>query len=116
MYSSSWIFGPPREILTRESLSRFPRGTALGTLASALLSYATAETYMEISNAPAGQGVPWAHVVSVKFSLALIAFALFLGVVYQGLKFFTESSLRFELWFKAGVIAMMPIHLALPLA
>ena len=111
-----WVFDAPRDILAPSAQSKLSRTTLLASLASSLFSYSLAETFMAQPLHPlvrAGAPLAW---LCINFSLQCVAFSLVLGMLYEFLRVFRDQPTPFGPWFSIGVMALLPLHLLLPLA
>lgn len=104
---AGWIVAPPREALEEQRQTPMAMTTAVLAGVSALFNAALSETVL----APASAG----ELAAVSLSYFL-AFSLFVSVLHQISRLFAGDAPGWGVWFRAGVIVILPAHLLAPAA
>jgi hypothetical protein len=111
----SWVLDPPQNTLAPDALATLTSLKRWAVLISAMGSYALAETFLAqpLQNSP--HFAPGMTLL-LNFLLPFTAFFLVLALTFEIRRIIQTSTLPFHTWFSAGVIAVIPLHLLLPLA
>jgi hypothetical protein len=115
--SAAWLLEAPQDTLTPEFVRRLPKSTLAAIFLSILFSYALAKTLIahplqavsyEMSPAPA----------LFIMHFALQALSVWFGALMMSrvARLATGERSEFAYWFSIGIVALIPVHLVLPLA
>jgi hypothetical protein len=117
--SIDWVLDPPRETLTVDFVTRLPKATLFAALLSSIFSYALAKALLvsQMNQMLGGGSMPAASVVFVmNFSLQVIGFFSVAFIMSRIARLVTGEPSAYVFWVAVGCLALLPLHLTLPLA
>jgi hypothetical protein len=111
-----WVFEPPRETLQAGVLDSLPRISFAVVFVSSLFSYALAKTLMASALVDPSRTIPFLGELVLNLLLPALAFFGILTIIYEIVRLVWAEPMPFRPWLTAGIAALVPLHLTLPLA
>src|SRR4029077_19519739 len=116
MNSWLWVLDPPQPTLTPEGIQMIPRRVLILSLFSSIFSYALADTYLALPRHPSVASESLFSMCLSNMGLTTALFVLMLVFIYQILRVIHDPRVPFQTLLSIGAVAVIPLHLTLPLA
>jgi hypothetical protein len=117
--SIAWVLEPAQDTLKPDFISRLPKSAKVAAFLSTFFSYALAKTYLvaHLPHSLSSGRVPSAAVLFLfSISTGMLGFYSCTFLMSRVARLATGMPAALSDWFSLGILAILPLHLTLPLA